>query len=144
MQFSRLKPQKNMHTHTSFNGTTRFWPSSFSENIYLWGHLTSDLDPHPQALHSDCTSIKCLFSNRTGHQVGFGRFSPIIPVQVTTNKMQMEQVIVYLHIFDVSPCVGVIFVCTFASFRAGESPSFLNLHSLNCPVNLYFFWHFRI
>lgn len=86
--------------------------------------MSADLrsGPAPQALHSGCTSIECLFSDRTEQQVVFGWIPPIIPVQVTTNKMQIEQVIVYLHIFDVFPCVGVGFVRASADFMVLKNP----------------------
>lgn len=36
--------------------------------------------------------------------------------------MQIEQVIVYLHIFDVFPCVGVGFVRASADFMVLKNP----------------------
>lgn len=49
--------------------------------------------------------------------------------------MQMTQVNVYLHIFDGSPCAGVIFARASAGFRV------FNWRTVNYPVDLYhIFW----
>lgn len=113
MQFRRLKREQDVEEYAQARVLQQeekllAFPST-SGNTYA---RSADLRSGAalQTLHSGCTSIDCLFSGRAGQQVVFGRFSPIIPVQVTTNKMQIKQVIVYLHIFDVFPCVGVGFV----------------------------------
>lgn len=110
MQFRWLKHEEDIEEYTcSSTGREPSGPLSTSGNTYA---RSADLRSGAalQILHSGCTCTDCLFSDRTGQQVVLGWFSPIIPVQVTTNKMLIQQVIMYLHIFDVFPCMGVGFV----------------------------------